>query len=101
MESEDRALLTRLTVAVEKLSEDPVIQIETGPPVCPHCERINPNVSVSEREADGPLGTFVIQAQCKHCHNTFYALPVQYHCFSTVEDLRQGLTERAAESGIG
>jgi len=87
-------LLERGVKALESMAEDPVIEMPTGPPVCPHCERINPTVRVSESEATGPLGEFVIQAHCVHCNSVFYGVPVLWDCLESVEAVQQAISER-------
>jgi len=92
--------LERAAVALERLAEDPVIQMETGPPVCPHCEKMNPMVRVEESNAQGPLGEFVIQAHCVNCNHVFYGLPLQWECVKTTEDARLVLKEREEIRGF-
>lgn len=102
--SDTNEILERIAVGIERLAEDPVIQMETGPPVCPHCERVNPNVRVNESGGSGPLAEFVIQASCLHCGRTFYALPVQWQCaaqLSHVEPLLQQLKELSGYGNNG
>lgn len=100
MDSELQELLVRGVEAIERLAQDPVIELETSPPVCPHCEQMNPLVRVAEKEAQGKLGGFVIQCHCLHCNNVFYAIPFQYGCVREIEDVRQLQAERAELSGL-
>jgi len=93
-------LLERIAVGVEKLGEDMVINVETKPPHCPTCQKVNPNVTVSDKEATGDLAGFVIQARCNHCHNVLYALPIQWECFQTVEEIAEAMKERDELSGL-
>lgn len=92
-------LLERGVTALELLAQDPVIQMETGPPVCPHCNEMNPLVLVHESEARGKLAEFVIQAQCLHCDSVFYAIPVQWDTVQTTEQAAQLIAERAEITG--
>lgn len=87
-------LLERGVLAFERLAQDPVIEIETKPPVCPHCEKINPNVRVQESEAEGKLAEFVIEAECLSCHKPFYAIPMQWEVAKTVTEAGQMMKER-------
>jgi hypothetical protein len=100
MDQSERELLERGVRAIERLAEDPVIQVETKPPICPHCETMNPNVRVQEHEADGRLAEFVIQAECLKCHKLFLAMPMQWEVVKTVEDARQLVNERNAQRGF-
>lgn len=94
IDPEIRGLLERGVSALERLSEDPVIQMQVGPPVCPHCDKMNPMVQVKESEAEGPLGEFVIRATCMTCMNEFFALPAQWECARTKDQASQILMER-------
>jgi hypothetical protein len=85
--------LERAAEALERLAEDPVVQIETGPPVCPHCEQMNPLVRVDESSAQGKLGEFVIQAHCLHCNSVIYGVPLQWQCVKTTDEAGQILRE--------
>lgn len=93
-------ILERIAVGVEKLSEEIVINAETKPPVCPNCNRMNPNVTVEDKAATGDLASFVIEARCNHCQNVVYAMPVQWETFRNVEELREAMSERDELSGI-
>jgi hypothetical protein len=100
MEQEVLDLLTRGVTALEKLGDDPVFQMETGPPVCPYCERMNPNVTVSESEATGPLAEFIIKCVCNSCHRVFYGIPLQWSMCQDVQEAEAVIRERADISGF-
>lgn len=101
MEPEVLTLLERGVAALEKLNEDPVIQMETGPPVCPHCGRVNPAVRVEESEASGLLAEFVIQCHCLHCNAVFFGIPLQWSCAKTLDEVKSVISERAEVAGYG
>lgn len=86
--------LERIAVGIEKLAEDPVINIESGPPVCPFCERMNPEIRVSESEARGPLGEFVVQAQCLGCNEIFFAIPQMWLTVKTSDEVSIEMEDR-------
>jgi hypothetical protein len=92
-------LMERAVSALERMAEDPVIEMETAPPVCPHCEKFNPDVRIHEAEASGPMSEFVIQAQCLTCIKVFYALPFQWAAVRTVEEVKNLLEEKLTEGG--
>jgi hypothetical protein len=92
-------LLERGVNALERLAEDPVIQIETGPPVCPFCDTMNPSVRVEESSSSGPLVEFVIQAHCLHCNQVFYAVPYQWVCTKTTEEAGEAIQEKVKLGG--
>lgn len=93
-------LLERIAVGVEKLNEPMVINAESKPPVCPNCQRVNPNVTVSDKEATGDLAGFVIQARCNHCQQVLYAMPVLWETFREVSELKEAMAERDELSGL-
>ena len=94
-------LLERIAVAVERLAEDPVIQMETAPPVCPHCETVNPNVSTEDKGGAGPMAEFVIRFTCLNCNHVFYAIPVQWTSVPEISQLEQVLEQHKEISGYG
>jgi uncharacterized protein with PIN domain len=99
--SDTNEILERIASGIEKLGEDPVIQVETAPPVCPHCETINPVVSVEESGGTGPLSEFVIRCVCQKCKRVFYALPIQWTCVSEMRQLEQIVAQHKELSGYG
>lgn len=93
--------LDRIADALERLGDDPVIQMETGPPVCPHCERMNPNVDVEESGGSGPLSEFVIRATCLHCNNVFYCLIMQWQTVAEISQIQPLMDQLKELSGYG
>jgi len=83
------------------MAEDPVIEMETGPPNCPHCDRVNPVIRVEESGGTGLMAEFVIQARCEHCGNTFYALPMQWQCVQRLTQINEILEARKEVAGYG
>jgi hypothetical protein len=99
---DDTAILERLdriAEGIEKLAEDPVVNVETGPPVCPHCETMNPIVRVKDAEANGKLGAFVIECVCLHCENRLWALPLMWRTAPSIEAANEINNERAEMYG--
>ena len=90
-------LLVRAVTALEKIADDPVLQIESGPAVCPFCQTINPPVKVDDDSGEGPFSMFVTEPQCLVCENKFYALPLQWATFTSHEELSDELVRRADE----
>lgn len=99
--SKTEELLERMTVAIERMAEDPVIQMETGPPVCPHCERMNPVIRVEESGGVGLMAEFVIKARCQHCNGTFYAIPLQFQTTVRLTEVPEILEARKELGGYG
>lgn len=94
MDKELRQVLERGVIALEALAQDPIINIEAAPPVCPKCNRMNPNVSV-EQGSDGPLAECVLVARCGNCNEVFYAVPITWHMFTNQDDVLREFQERA------
>jgi bacterioferritin-associated ferredoxin len=103
MEIMDRRLedlLVRGVAALEKIAQDEFeIQVETKPPVCPHCDTMNPTVRVSESVTQGRLAEFVVQAFCTNCNNIFYVIPLQTECVKTQEDARNVISDKVRIGG--
>ena len=88
----------RVAGGIERLAEDPIVEIEAGPPTCPHCQKFNPEVEVRETQGSGPLFEFFITAICLECRQTFYVLPLQYSTHPNIESLTQEINERGGNS---
>jgi len=100
MDNHERQLLERGVIALENLAADPVIHIESGPPVCPHCDQMNPDVHVTESEASGPLSEFVVRALCMSCSQVFYALPRMWTSVKSVAEAQREIEElRTVQNG--
>jgi hypothetical protein len=81
---------------IEKLASDPEVEIQAGPAMCPHCGKENPTVTIlMDGEASGPLGEWVLMAECHHCNHTFYGLVESWSMFHTAESLRFEIEQRA------
>jgi hypothetical protein len=99
MDREMRELLERGIRAIESLSEEPEIKVQTFPAVCPHCEKVNPIVEVNDQRDSGKLGEIVIPCKCLECGNGFFAIPFQFQVARTVEDANNLMAERAEMTG--
>jgi hypothetical protein len=87
--------LNRIAKGVDRLAEDPVIEMEVGPPVCPHCGIFNPKVAYEDTAGEGQLYEFFMQFICGECDKPFAAVPVQWSMHTNPDSLRQELSERA------
>ena len=92
--------LDRLTKAVESLAEEPEIQMEIAPPVCPHCGVFNPSVRIPDG-ADGPLMDCVLQAECGNCGMTMFAVPIQWDMLPDVAAYERYVVERTEIQNAG
>lgn len=82
-------LAERATKALEKLAEDPAIEISGGPPVCPNCGKVNPTILMTDNGGTGPLGDFVLKAHCMHCNSNFFGMVTGWTMFNTAEELTE------------
>jgi hypothetical protein len=87
-------LIERGVVALEKMAEEPMVNLEVGLPVCPFCETINPNVYMRETDGLGPLLEIVLYVQCQACKEFFYAVPVDWHMFKARADVEAEMDTR-------
>jgi hypothetical protein len=93
---ENSILLERIAVAVERLAEDPVVEMEVGPPVCPYCQKFNPRVATQDAGGVGHILEVFLGMVCQECDQQFYAVPMQWSMQKTATTLRQAMEERAA-----
>lgn len=55
-----------------------------GPPLCPHCGTLNPDVHNGGGE--GPMAEFALIATCGSCAKTLFAVPQGWLCFTTRDE---------------
>lgn len=84
--------LERIAVANEELirlakDERDVGESITGPPLCPHCGRLNP--SIRSEGGSGEFADFKLVAHCENCGQTFLAVSQGWLCFKTKEELQE------------
>jgi len=93
-------LVERGVLALEKLAQEEIeLRVETKPPVCPHCETINPNVRIEESVGSGRMVEHFTQAHCLHCHKVFYSIPIMVECVKTADDARMMIEEKMQIGG--
>lgn len=70
----DEGLTTvnRIADSLEKLVNEPLVQIESPPPQCPHCGKFNPEVQIDQSTAKGHIGEFVLECICGNCGKEIY-----------------------------
>lgn len=93
-ETEILRLMGRMANALEKLTTDPEIEIEAGPPICPHCGQFDPTVRVAEGGGGGPLSEFVLIAACDNCKKMMYVLTESYSVHRVPETAKAEIDER-------
>jgi|SRR5215831_10677080 len=100
MDKRTEELIERGVAALEKLaSEEIEFQVQTKPPVCPHCNYINPNIRVEEATGSGPMVEHFTQAHCLHCHKVFWIIPLQYESVKSQMDARAVIEEKIQLGG--
>ncbi len=71
----------RNAVATEKMlaiaEQEQIIMQEPGPPVCPHCGKLDPVVTELPGEAggSGKLSDFVVRCETHCCNRVVFAIP--------------------------
>lgn len=89
-------LTERIAVAVEKMAADPEIEIESGPPICPNCGAMNPDVQVPSQEAGrGPLASIAIEAICLRCSKVMFVVIDSYSMHSHRDTAVAEMEERS------
>jgi len=91
---EDKQLLRRAVTALEKLAEDPILEIEGGPPICPNCHTMNPVVVTEVQSGQGPLSEFAIALECTSCGSSFFAVPLEWALFTTYQEAEEEIEKR-------
>jgi len=75
----------KIAAALEGFREDNEIQVEFGPPVCPHCGTFNPRVTTHESVSEGELADFIIDADCMECGKRMYGVVESYSMHASME----------------
>lgn len=91
---QQETLLVRAVEALEQLARDPVIEIESGPPICPSCNRVNPVVDVFEGGGRGRLYEAFTVAECSGCHQKLYIVPMHMEIFTDLNELQLEIEKR-------
>lgn len=93
------AVLNRIAVAVEKLGEEQQIEIEAGPPVCPTCGKLDPQVVLSEQgAASGPMSQIIVDGDCKECGSHLFIVIESY---SVHQSRQTAITEIQERDALG
>ena len=94
--------LERNATATENMlaiaEQEQLVMTEPGPPSCPHCGKLNPEVTQIRQEGHGPLGDFVMAAETHCCHKVLYAVPIGFDAVPNLELARDILNQRGAGS---
>lgn len=69
----------RIATALEKLSEDPQVEIEAGPPICPNCGKFDPEILLPNQEAArGRMSELIVDCACAACGSPIYIITESY-----------------------
>lgn len=79
------------------MAEEPVrVEAEGGPPICPHCHKLNPEIELnSEFAGSGPFAEFGMLVVCRNCSKTFCALPDGWAVYKEKEEFMEQLEARS------
>jgi hypothetical protein len=89
------ALFNRGVEALEKIASDPVIEYETGPPICPHCGHYDPEIATPATDGlHGLLSELAISALCMNCERTFVVVIESYSMHRTPDTAIVEIKER-------
>lgn len=92
-----RDVLERIAVGVEKMASEPQIEVEFGPPVCPHCGTFNPEVQIEAESGEGKLAEFVIgPGTCLTCGGTMYAVVESFSMHRELQTAADEINSRRA-----
>jgi hypothetical protein len=90
-------LLERIAVGVEKLNDDPQVEIPTSPPICPNCGEFDPKVFVDDASGSGDMSQMFFSCTCTLCHAEFFVVPQGFFNVQDREQLAEILKERAVD----
>lgn len=100
LERRELELLERGVTALEKMVDEPALEIqwEPGPPICPSCGNFNPSVTLPPGESEtGRLGELFLEVRCGECGSTIYAVIDSYSMHQGIETARAELQNRKEE----
>lgn len=99
---EGREPLDRIADALEKMAADPIIEYESGPPVCPHCGAFDPKITLpAHDEMVGPLSEFVIRAVAGCCGEVLFGVVESYSMHRTIDGAKSEIEARRERAGNG
>lgn len=97
LDPETLAVFERIAVANERLielaTEERAIDDQPGPPYCPHCAVLNPEVVTQGGARGGPLADFILVARCENCGGTLYGRPNGWDMFQSPQEAMQTTTK--------
>lgn len=84
----------RIASALEKLTEDPQIEIEAGPPMCPNCGKFDPEILLPTQEAArGKMSELIVDGNCVECGSPIFIITESYSVHKSrqtaIEEIKQ------------
>jgi hypothetical protein len=88
-------VLDRIASGIEALAEDPQVEINAGPPVCPSCNAFDPSVALAFQEGGiGPMSQIIIDGTCTNCTKRFFIVIESYSVHKTIETAGEEIKAR-------
>ena len=67
--------VNKLSKNLERLVDEPMVEIESAPPKCPHCNIINPSIVMAPSDQiAGPVNEFILVGRCTNCQNDIFGI---------------------------
>lgn len=90
--------LERSATANEQLLElatkEQLVSVEPGPPVCPWCGRVDPEITETGNGGSGTLSGFIVMGETHCCNHTIIAVPIGFDTFQSVEQAQAVISEK-------
>lgn len=87
---------------LEKLADEPFVEIEPVPPSCPHCSVIDPEVVTSEDGGGtGKLSSFILIGICKNCGNKLFGVVNHWVVHTKQSEARDNINQIKERLGYG
>lgn len=92
----------RIATSLEKLVDEPMVEVQSRPAQCPHCGMISPTVEISKQDDPliGRLTNYIVEAKCTNCNQIFWALPANWTMFSDWDSVLE-IANRLREENNG
>jgi len=71
------------------------LEIEAGPPICPHCGVLNPTVYMEAEAGSGPVNEIVFKFEMHCCNGTVYGIPEGWAMAMSSEEAADIIKQRA------
>jgi hypothetical protein len=100
MDKELVHFLTRIADGIDRLGQEPEIEIDWGPPKCPHCNAFDPQVEIEEQDGSGPLSEYYLEPTCGACRKKFFIV-IQGYSAHVERDMASQEIEERKKGGHG